>query len=164
MLSEGETIPLSDSDEEADSDTESLDGVSRQADMFLLNEVLAQYGIRRDVVRVAAGMLKVKKGTSPYFFRTSCHGCNRPESSGYRHTYHRADHRLHHTRHHWPQEMQTICLPYHLMCSNASLLSVIDSMSEVAAYKLAARRVSRCLHLFYQAGGCGAKGRRGLLW
>lgn len=68
MLSEGETIPLSDSDEEADSDTESLDGVSRQADMFLLNEVLSQYGIRRDVVRVAAGMMKVKKGTPPSFY------------------------------------------------------------------------------------------------
>ena len=68
VLSEGETIPLSDSDEEADSDTESLDGVSRQADMFLLNKALSQYGIRRDVVRVAAGMMKVKKGTLPCFF------------------------------------------------------------------------------------------------
>ena len=54
---------MSDSDEEADSDTESLDGVSRQADMFLLNEALSQYGIRSDVVRIAAGMMKVKKGT-----------------------------------------------------------------------------------------------------
>ena len=63
VLREGETIPLSDSDEEAASDTESLDGVSRQADMFLLNEALSQYGIRSDVVRIAAGMMKVKKGT-----------------------------------------------------------------------------------------------------
>lgn len=62
-MREGETIPLSDSDEEADSDTESLDGVSRQADMFLLNQALSQYGIRNDVVRIAAGMIKVKKGT-----------------------------------------------------------------------------------------------------
>lgn len=67
-MCEGETIPLSDSDEEADSDTESLDGVSRQADMFLLNEALSQYGIRSDVVRIAAGMMKVKKGTLPCFF------------------------------------------------------------------------------------------------
>ena len=62
-MHEGETIPLSDSDEEAVSDTESLDGVSRQADMFLLNQALSQYGIRSDVVRIAAGMIKVKKGT-----------------------------------------------------------------------------------------------------
>lgn len=66
-MCEGETIPLSDSDEEADSDSESLDGVSREADMFLLNEALSQYGIRSDVVRITAGMMKVKKGTLCFF-------------------------------------------------------------------------------------------------
>lgn len=51
-----------------DSDTESLDGVSREADMHLLKTALAQYGNRHDVVRIAAGMLKVKKGTPCHCF------------------------------------------------------------------------------------------------
>lgn len=35
--------------------------------MFFLNEALYEYGIRSDVVRIAAGMIKVKKGTPLYF-------------------------------------------------------------------------------------------------
>lgn len=31
--------------------------------MFLLNQALSQYGIRSNVVSIAAGMIKVKKGT-----------------------------------------------------------------------------------------------------
>ena len=57
----GETIPLSDSDEEMDSDTESLDGVQRQADMFLLSKAVSQYGIDPEAVRIAASMIKAKR-------------------------------------------------------------------------------------------------------
>ena len=64
LLGAGETIPLSDSDEEMDSDTESLDGVSREADMDLLKTAFRLYGNRFDVVRIAAGILKVKKGAA----------------------------------------------------------------------------------------------------
>lgn len=62
----GETIPLSDSDEELDSDTESLDGVHREADMFLLNKAVSQHGAGPKVVRVAANMLKAKRGTQTH--------------------------------------------------------------------------------------------------
>ena len=58
----GETIPLSDSDEEVDSDTESLDGVHREADMFLLTQAVLQYGVKRKVVRAAASMMTANRG------------------------------------------------------------------------------------------------------
>ncbi|DBA68787.1 TPA: hypothetical protein ACH3X2_013401 [Trebouxia sp. C0005] len=59
----GETIPLSDSDEEQDSDTESLDGVQREADMFLLSKAVSQFGARPEVVRIAASMMRAKRAT-----------------------------------------------------------------------------------------------------
>ncbi|KAL0022368.1 hypothetical protein WJX77_004927 [Trebouxia sp. C0004] len=59
----GETIPLSDSDEEQDSDTESLDGVQREADMFLLSKAVSQFGVRPEVVRIAASMMRAKRAT-----------------------------------------------------------------------------------------------------
>lgn len=58
----GETIPLSDSDEEQDSDTESLDGVQREADMFLLSKAVSQFGVRPEAVRIAASMMRAKRG------------------------------------------------------------------------------------------------------
>ncbi len=53
---------MSDSDEEQDSDTESLDGVQREADMFLLAKAVSQFGVRPEVVRIAASMMRAKRG------------------------------------------------------------------------------------------------------
>ena len=78
--------------------------------MFLLNEALYQYGIRSDVVRIAAGMIKVKKGTPLTFVHilswpswTSCYSCcshqhYRQAYTQYHRQYHRQDHRLY-TKH-----------------------------------------------------------------
>ena len=63
----GETIPLSDSDQELDSDTESLDGLQRQADMSLLTAAVSQYGLSQEAVRIVAGMLKAKRSKHAFF-------------------------------------------------------------------------------------------------
>ena len=54
---------MSDSDEEQDSDTESLDGVQREADMFLLSKAVSHFGVRPEAVRIAASMMTAKRGT-----------------------------------------------------------------------------------------------------
>ena len=69
----GETIPLSDSDEEQDSDTESLDGVQREADMFLLSKAVLQFGVTPEAVRIAASMMKAKTGVQKFIPHFSCH-------------------------------------------------------------------------------------------
>lgn len=64
----GETIPLSDSDEELDSDTESLDGVHREEDMFLLTKAVFEYGTGPKVARIAASMITAKRGMHTVMF------------------------------------------------------------------------------------------------
>lgn len=60
----GETIPLSDTDEDHDSDTEVLDGAHRQENMFILRQALGKYGVTPDAIKVAAAMLSCPQGES----------------------------------------------------------------------------------------------------
>ena len=60
----GETIPLSDTDEDNNSDTESLDGIHRHENMHILLQAVAIYGVTPEVVEAAARMLKCSEGSS----------------------------------------------------------------------------------------------------
>ena len=61
-MSAGETIPLSDTDEDNDSDTELLDGIRRHENMHILRQAVSTYGVTPEVVEAVARMLKCSEG------------------------------------------------------------------------------------------------------
>lgn len=58
----GETIPASDSDEETKGD-DSLEGIYRQRDAFVVSDILRQYGRGPEVMECLANGLQLSIGT-----------------------------------------------------------------------------------------------------
>lgn len=73
LMYAGETIPLSDSDENNDSDTESLDGIRRHENMHILRKAVSLYGINPDVIEAASRMLNCHEGSYVHLLSSCAH-------------------------------------------------------------------------------------------